>query len=177
MARHVLLRGDMNRSITSAGLAALVALAPGAPGAEERSAEAESFTLRPVGRVHKHGSRATIEIAPRYRDALLGLEGFSHVWVLWWFDRNDTPEKRNVLRVHPRGNPKNPLTGVFATRSPARPNLIGMTLCRITSVEGTGVRVDHIDAFDNTPVLDLKPHIPDSDGDRAALVPPWVRGE
>jgi tRNA-Thr(GGU) m(6)t(6)A37 methyltransferase TsaA len=139
-----------------------------------RSAGQESFVVCPVGRVHNRDSEVTIEIAPRYADALLGLEDFSHVWVIWWFDRNDNPQKRSVLRVHPRGNPRNPLTGVFATRSPARPNLIGMTLCRILAIEGRTIRVEHIDALDNTPVLDLKPYIPESDGDRRALVPPWI---
>ena len=141
------------------------------------SPERQSFTVHPVGRIHVRGTHVAIEIAPGYEDALLGLEDFSHVWVIWWFDRKDDPRKRSVLRVHPRGNPKNPLTGVFATRSPARPNLIGMTLCRIESIEGDTVRVEHIDAFDDTPVLDLKPHIPASDGDQRALVPQWVQDE
>jgi len=167
----------MKPGITAAGVAALMGLALSVSGRTGHSAEHESFVLSPVGRVRIRGTHATIEIAPRYEDALLGLEGFSHVWVLWWFDRNDDPEKRAVLRVHPRGNQKNPLTGVFATRSPARPNLIGMTLCRIRSIKGATIRVEAIDALDNTPVLDLKPYIPDSDGDRRALVPPWVRGE
>ena len=82
---------------------------------------AKSFTVYPIGHVHKQSTETTIEIESRYQDALLGLEGFSHVWVLWWFDQNDNLEKRSVLRVHPRGNRKNPLTGVFAPRSPARP--------------------------------------------------------
>jgi tRNA (Thr-GGU) A37 N-methylase len=69
------------------------------------------------------------------------------------------------------------LTGVFATRSPARPNLIGMTLCRIRSIEERAVHVEDIDAFDNSPVLDLKPHIPESDGVQRALVPAWIRDE
>jgi tRNA-Thr(GGU) m(6)t(6)A37 methyltransferase TsaA len=142
-----------------------------------RSAKPESYVVHPVGRVHKRDSAATIEVAPRYQDALLGLADFSHVWVIWWFDRNDNPQKRSVLRVHPRGDSNNPLTGVFATRSPARPNLIAMTLCRIRSIEGRTIEVEDIDAFDNTPVLDLKPHIPESDGDQRARVPRWISDE
>jgi tRNA-Thr(GGU) m(6)t(6)A37 methyltransferase TsaA len=167
----------MNWRIASAGFSALMGLAIVTSGEEMRSAEQEAYVVRPVGRVHKRDSSTTIEIAPSYRDALLGLKGFSHVWVIWWFDRNDTPQKRSVLRVHPRGNPKNPLTGVFATRSPARPNLIAMTLCRIRSIEGRTIQVEDIDAFDNTPVLDLKPHIPKSDGVQRALVPAWIHDE
>jgi tRNA-Thr(GGU) m(6)t(6)A37 methyltransferase TsaA len=167
----------MKRRTAAGAVATLTGLALRGSGEEARSAREESYLVHPVGRVHKEDSRTTIKIAPRYRDALLGLEGFSHVWVIWWFDRNDDPENRSVLRVHPRGNPENPLTGVFATRSPARPNLIAMTLCRVTSIEEGTVHVDRIDAFNDTPVLDLKPHIPGSDGDRRALVPSWAREE
>jgi tRNA-Thr(GGU) m(6)t(6)A37 methyltransferase TsaA len=165
----------MKPRTTAAGVAALMGLA--LSGGTGYSAGQDSFVLSPVGRIRVRDTGATIEIAPKHKDALLGLEGFSHVWVIWWFDRNDDPEKRAVLRVHPRGNPKNPLTGVFATRSPARPNLIGMTLCRIRSIQGNTIRVEDIDAFDNTPVLDLKPYIPRSDGDPEATVPSWIRDE
>jgi tRNA-Thr(GGU) m(6)t(6)A37 methyltransferase TsaA len=167
----------MKRRIAAGAVAALIGLAIGTSGEEMRSAKKESYLVHPVGRIHKRASDTTIEIEPRYQNALLGLDGFSHVWVIWWFERNDNPQKRSVLRVHPRGNPENPLTGVFATRSPARPNLIAMTLCRIRSIEGRTIRVEDIDAFDATPVLDLKPHIPDSDGDQRALVPAWIRDE
>jgi len=143
-------------------------------GGSMQSPEKEIFTVHPVGRIHKRSTETTIEIASGYQEALLGLDGFSHVWVFWWFDRNDTPHKRSVLRVHPQGNPLNPLTGVFATRSPERPNLIGMSLCEIRSIQGSTIRVESIDAFDNTPVLDLKPHIPGSDGVEKATVPSWI---
>lgn len=106
--------------------------------------------------------------------ALRGLDGFSHVWVLWWFNCNDTQEKRSILQVHPRGDSKNPLTGVFACRSPARPNLIALTLCRVLSVKDNVVEIDKIDAFANTPILDLKPYIPCYDSDQAS-VPGWLK--
>ena len=75
---------------------------------------------------------------------------------VWWFHKNDTPVKRGILEVHPRANRENPLTGVFATHSPVRPNLIAITTCRILSVDGRFVTIDRIDAFDDTPILDLK---------------------
>lgn len=167
----------MKPRIMAAGVAAPMGLGLSMPGGTGHSAEEESFVLFPVGRIRVRDTGATIEIAPRHEDALLGLEDFSHVWVIWWFDRNDNPEKRAISRVHPRGNPKNPLTGVFATRSPARPNLIAVTLCRIRSIQGNIIRVDDIDAFDNTPVLDLKPYNPRSDEDREATVPSWITDE
>jgi tRNA (Thr-GGU) A37 N-methylase len=67
--------------------------------------------------------------------------------------------------------------GVFVTRSPARPNLIATTLCRICSIEGRTIKVEDIDTFDGTPVLELKPHIPESDGDQRALAPRWISDE
>jgi tRNA-Thr(GGU) m(6)t(6)A37 methyltransferase TsaA len=103
------------------------------------------------------------------------LEGFSHVYVFWWFDKNDTPEKRAVLQVHPHGNPQNPLTGVFATRSPVRPNLIALTLCKVVSVKENVLEVEKIDAFPGTAVLDIKPFIPGYDSVTDAQIPEWVR--
>ncbi|MBV2097138.1 MAG: SAM-dependent methyltransferase, partial [Candidatus Thiodiazotropha sp. (ex Codakia orbicularis)] len=79
------------------------------------------------------------------------------IWVLYWFDRNDTPERRGILQVHPRGNPDNPLRGVFATRAPVRPNLIALSRCRILSIAANRIEIDGIDAFPDTPVLDIKP--------------------
>jgi len=134
----------------------------------------EKFVKEPIGTVHKRGQDVWIEIDRRYEDGLSGLEGFSHVWVFWWFDRNDTPNKRQTLQVHPRGDYRNPLTGVFATRSPARPNLIALTLCEIRSVEGNRIRLADIDAFDLTPVVDLKPYIPAIDRKDDVRLPSWL---
>jgi len=124
---------------------------------------ADEFKVYPVGRVHKTGHETALEVFPPYRDALLGLDKFSHVIVIYWFDRNDTPEKRSILRVHPRGDQRNPLSGVFATRSPVRPNLLGLSTCKIKSVDNGRIYVEAIDAYDGTPILDLKPFIPGND--------------
>ena len=139
---------------------------------------AQDYTLRPVGVVAKKKGEVALDILPAFQDALSGLENFSHVIVLYWFDRNDRPEKRRILQVHPRGDSRNPLTGVFATRSPVRPNLIGLSVCKIRSVKDHRVLVENIDAFDGTPILDLKPYIPRNDCIPDAKVPNWVgRGE
>jgi len=134
-----------------------------------------SFTIRPIGKVHKSESATTIEIDGKYEHALWGLDEFSHVWVFWWFDRNDTPSKRRTLVVHPRGDARNPLTGVFATRSPARPNLIALTLCEVLAVEQNKIRVADIDAFDGTPVIDVKPYLPQCDRAENVRLPSWIR--
>lgn len=141
-----------------------------ASGEEER----RLFKIWPIGTVEKRNKVATIEIDHAYKKALLCLKQFSHIHVFYWFDRNDTPEKRSILQVHPRGNKKIPLTGVFATRAPVRPNLIALCTCKIISIEGCTIRVDSIDALDNSPVIDIKPYIPASELIPEAKVPEWV---
>jgi len=116
-----------------------------------------AFRMHPVGWVRRNAGRTTIEIDPAYRGAMLGVDALDSIWVLFWFDRNDDPEHRSILRVHPRADPANPLRGVFATHAPVRPNLIGMTRVRILSVDDLTIEIDDIDAYDDTPVLDLKP--------------------
>jgi tRNA-Thr(GGU) m(6)t(6)A37 methyltransferase TsaA len=146
------------------------------PIAESRDAGSTGhFKLFPVGKVKKDSGKTIIEIRNEFADALLGLDQFSHVVVLYWFHKNDTPEIRKTLRVHPRKNPLNPLTGVFATRSPRRPNLIGLSVCKILAVRDNVVTVDKIDAFNGTPVLDLKPYAPRIDRVKGSFGPKWAR--
>ncbi|MBF0247910.1 MAG: SAM-dependent methyltransferase [Alphaproteobacteria bacterium] len=116
----------------------------------------DTFLLHPIGRVEKAGAATTIVLDEKYQPGLLGMESGDKIWVLWWFDRNDTAEMRAILQVHPRGNPDNPLTGVFSTRSPVRPNLIALTRCTVLAVRGNVIEIDAIDAFPDTPVLDIK---------------------
>ena len=130
----------------------------------------------PIGKVEKNGDDTVITIFENYSDALNGLQDFSHVVVLYWFHKNDTPEKREILQVHPRGNSENPLTGVFACRAPVRPNLIALTVCKIVSIEGCTIHIDKIDAFDQSPVIDLKPYIPRIDNPQKEVrLPKWLK--
>lgn len=122
---------------------------PDMPGADQ-------YRVHAIGWVRKSGDKTTLEINPEYQDALLGVDELDSIWVIWWFDRNDTPEQRAILQVHPRGDSGNPLRGVFATRAPVRPNLIALTRCKVLGVEGNIIEIDEIDAFANTPVLDIK---------------------
>ena len=115
-----------------------------------------TFTLRPIGSVQKEDGHTYIVLKEEYEPGLMGLENFSDVTVLYWFHLNDTPEKRAVLQVHPQGDEANPIRGVFATHSPARPNLIAISRCKILSVKDNIIEIDGIDAFADTPVLDLK---------------------
>jgi len=134
----------------------------------------ECFKMFPVGIIRKGKDATWIEIDVKYQDALLGLEGFSHINVLYWFHENDTPEKRSVLQVHPRKDPKNPLTGVFATHSPLRPNLLGLSLCKMLSITGSRITLDAIDAQDGSPVVDIKCFIPTTRSLSDLRLPGWV---
>lgn len=139
-------------------LAAFLVSFPFPAIAEEASHNIEpSFQVWPIGWVQKTDDRTYIEINKEYQAALMGVENLDSIWVLYWFDRNDTPELRSIMQVHPRGNIENPLRGVFATRAPVRPNLIALSRCDIVSVKDNIIEIDFIDAFPDTPVLDIKP--------------------
>jgi tRNA-Thr(GGU) m(6)t(6)A37 methyltransferase TsaA len=132
------------------------------------------FELYPLGVVRNQEDQVWLEIFAEFQGGLLGLEGFSHIHVLFWFHENDTAELRRTLQVHPRKDPANPLTGVFATHSPKRPNLIGLTRCRILGIEGNRIAIDAIDARDGSPVIDIKCFIPDPQPLEDVRLPEWV---
>ncbi len=134
----------------------------------------ESYYLKPVGIIRKSDEKVWIEIFADFSDALLGLDGFSHLYVFYWFHQNDTPDKRQILQVHPRRDQNNPLTGVFATHSPLRPNLIAFTLCKISAIRGNQIEIDDMDADDGSPVIDIKCYIPGSVPDAEVRLPDWV---
>jgi tRNA-Thr(GGU) m(6)t(6)A37 methyltransferase TsaA len=125
------------------------------------------FHLRAIGRVESSltdpataplqgdegGPDAWLVFEPDVCPALDGLRAGDRVVVLCWLDR----ARRDVLRVHPRGDPRNPESGVFATRSPDRPNPIGLHEVRVLAVEGNRLHVEPLEAVDGTPVVDVKP--------------------
>ncbi len=134
-----------------------------------------SVCLHPIGTVKRRGERVYLAILPEFAPALKGIEDLSHLWVLYWFHENDRPEARRTLQVHPRRDPANPLTGVFACRAPERPNLIGFTACRLLQVQDNLLEVANLDARDGSPILDLKPYIPEGDAIAEAVIPAWVK--
>lgn len=145
--------------------------------------EQTAYQVRPIGHVRRNGNAQNpeqgieIEIEAAYRPALLNLDQFTHVTVLWWADRLDSEEYRAMLQSRPPYAEEH-LTGVFATRAPYRPNPIGLTTCRLLSVdEERGVlRVADMDAHDGTPVVDLKAYFPVCDRVREARIPEWLEG-
>jgi len=134
----------------------------------------DSFLVFPIGVIEKLNEKTHIRIYDAFIDGLLGIEEFSHIHVLYWFHKNDTPENRKMLQVHPRKDNKNPLTGVFATHSPLRPNLIALTLCKIISVQGNHIEIETIDALDGSPVIDIKAYIPIEIQNSDIRLPGWV---
>jgi len=126
---------------------------------------------------HKFDAADTVSrivLAPRYNRALDGIESFSHIVVLFWLHEIKNKE-RAILKVHPRRDPMIPLTGVFATRSPVRPNPIGITAVRLIKKEGNILTVKGLDAIDGTPVLDIKPYIPESFAQAEIKVASWSK--
>ena len=108
---------------------------------------------------HEGGPEAWIVIDPAVLDGLGGIEVGDRVIVLTWLHR----ARRDVLRVHPRDDPANPMRGVFATRSADRPNPIGLHEVEVLALDGPRLRVRDLEAVDGTPVLDLKPVLAPSD--------------
>jgi len=161
-------------TVTFVLLAAAIPFGNAVAADDAQQPAATEFKVHPIGHVKKADDRMLIVLDKKYQDGLLGLEQWSHVQVIWWFDKNDTPQKRSMLQVHPRGDQNNPVTGVFACRAPVRPNLIGLSLCKVLAVKDNVVEVQTIDAFEGTPVLDLKPFAPGQDLASGVKVPKWA---
>lgn len=120
-------------------------------------------------------SRSTIELDPAQfvPDALAGLDAFSHAEVIFLFDKVP-PENIESGARHPRDRTDWPLTGIFAQRGKNRPNRLGVTVCRILSVEGTRLQVEGLDAISGTPVIDIKPVMREFLPRGDVRQPPWV---
>jgi tRNA-Thr(GGU) m(6)t(6)A37 methyltransferase TsaA len=116
-----------------------------------------SSDLRAVADAPMQGSEgapdAWLDVDASFADALLGIEAGDEIILVTWFHRAD----RGVLRTRPRSDPSKPMTGVFATRSPDRPNPLGLHAVTVRAVSGTRLRVGPIEAIDGTPVVDIKP--------------------
>jgi tRNA-Thr(GGU) m(6)t(6)A37 methyltransferase TsaA len=144
-----------------------VALDDGAASGFDRSGETPPIVLQPIGWVEsplvdrdmapKQGDEgapdAWLVFEQKVSDGLRNLRVDTEVMVFTWLNR----ARRDVLRVHPRGDVTRPETGVFSTRSPDRPNPIGLHRVEIVSIDGTRVRVRNLEALDGTPIIDVKP--------------------
>jgi tRNA-Thr(GGU) m(6)t(6)A37 methyltransferase TsaA len=144
----------------------------------------DAIILKPIG-VVKNGIHETprqphwqletvseLVIDSKWEEGLEGIEGFSHIIVLFWIDRiagEDVP-----LKVHPMHRQDLPLTGLFCTRSPNRPNRIGLTVARLLEHRGNVLKVTGLDALDNSPVLDIKPYLRSGELVPEATGPEWT---
>jgi tRNA-Thr(GGU) m(6)t(6)A37 methyltransferase TsaA len=107
------------------------------------------------------------------KEALSRIDEFSHIIVIYWMHKLPSSQ-RSVVKVHPKGNQNLPLVGVFATHSPARPNPIGITTVKVLELSDNVLKVTGLDAMNGTPVLDLKPYIPDHYSASEIKTPNWV---
>lgn len=138
----------------------------------------KAITINPIGRVEASDQfgKYEVHVFPEYTEALILLDQFSHVMVIWWAHHLDNTQDRSILSTelpYARGT----RAGVFACRSEYRPNPIGITIMPIFAIdEKAGVVIlPWIDALDGTPVLDLKPYMPSSDRVRDVNVAEWCK--
>lgn len=151
-------------------------------------AQPVEMTIRPIGVVRSSVRKqqkpgynweevvSEIVIDDSLAEALDGLDGFSHIIVIYWLHLAADKSKM-ASKVHPRGDLELPLVGRFATRSPYRPNSLGQKVVRLLERKGNVLRVRGLDALDGTPVIDIKPYIPGYDSVEDATVPKWAEHE
>jgi tRNA (adenine37-N6)-methyltransferase len=142
------------------------------------------IVFRPIGWVYNQvpGSRyadwedviSDIVLDDELAPALDGIEDYSHVVVLFHI-AGVTRKQRQILRLHPRDRQDVPVVGVFATRTQYRPNPIGLTIVRLLERQGNRLRVSGLDAYNETPVLDIKGYAPDAPLDEDVSIPQWLR--
>jgi tRNA-Thr(GGU) m(6)t(6)A37 methyltransferase TsaA len=133
------------------------------------------IVIHPIGHVRAEGESFSIHIDKEYRPGLSHLDQFSHFLVVWWASEHDNPESRAILQTElPYAD--NLRAGVFACRSEYRPNPIAISVCACLHMDKDAgvIQVPYLDAFDRTPVIDLKPYFPVSERVREVKVPPWV---
>lgn len=136
-----------------------------------------SFTVNQIGVICVDREGFRIKLEPGCRKAMSGLEGYSHLQVLWWFSRCDNePSRAKRTEQKPYVNGPEVL-GIFATRSPERPNPIALSCVTVTSFDAANgiLHLAYIDAHDQSPVLDIKPYTPSLDRVEAPEVPGWCR--
>ncbi|MEM3421269.1 MAG: tRNA (N6-threonylcarbamoyladenosine(37)-N6)-methyltransferase TrmO [Candidatus Hadarchaeum sp.] len=131
--------------------------------------------LRFIGTVERiENEEAEIAIFPEFCPGLRGIENYSHLIILYWLHQRDTAEQRQVLQVIPKRHPGAPLVGVFASRSPTRPNPIGMCVVELIRVENCRLCVKGLDAVEGSPIVDIKPYLPRADSVPGARAPEWM---
>lgn len=131
--------------------------------------------LKEIGRIKMEGEEMYLQVNEEYLKGIKGLEGFSNIDVIWWFDRYDNENSRNVLEINKPYKKAPEKLGVFATESPERPNPIAFSVTDVTYIdyEKGRIYITYIDAIENSIVLDIKPYTPSVDRVEHPKVPNW----
>ncbi len=127
-----------------------------------------------IGVVEDAGELSTVKVFPEFCMGLQGLDEFSHIIILYWLHLRDSEEERRVLQVTPRRHPGALQVGVFASRSPSRPNPIALCVTKLVKTQDCNLLVRGLDATEGSPVIDIKPYIPRADSITDASVPEWT---
>ena len=130
--------------------------------------------LRFIGVVESSGELSRVKIFPEFCVGLQGLNNFSHITILYWFHLRDNEEERRTLQVVPRRHLGAPQVGVFASRSPSRPNPLGLCVVELVKIQDCTLVVRGLDALEGSPIIDIKPYIPRADSISDARVPEWT---
>jgi tRNA-Thr(GGU) m(6)t(6)A37 methyltransferase TsaA len=131
--------------------------------------------VRFIGIVEKAGEEeAKVRVFPEFCAGLKHIEDFSHLIILYWIHLRDNEEERRTLLVFPRRHAVNVEMGVFVSRSPSRPNPIGLCVVELLKVEECVLTVKDLDALEGSPIIDIKPYIPRADSIPDARVPEWT---
>lgn len=133
------------------------------------------FEVHSIGEVTQDKEGFTIQLDSKFKAGLKALEGFQYIQVIWWFSECDKPEYRSILTCEQPYKQAPKEMGIFATRSPFRPNPIALSVVQVIQIDeekGT-ITVPYIDTFDHTPILDIKPYTPSMDRIEQAGVPAW----
>ena len=135
----------------------------------------KQFTVRQIGTMEMDKDGMYVKLLPEYIPALKSLEGFGHADILWWFDACDDEENRSVLEAESPHKQGPDTMGIFATRSPQRPNPIALSVVQILYIdhEAGVIYIAYADARQGSPVLDLKPYTPSLDRVEHPQVPDW----
>ena len=135
----------------------------------------EKSELTHIGVVESGDEKeAKVRIFPEFCGGLKGISEFSHIIILYWIHSRDIEEERRTLQVIPRRHALNVKVGVFACRSPTRPNPIGLCVVELTKVEECVLTVKGLDAFEGSPIIDIKPYLPRAESIPNARVPEWT---
>jgi len=129
-----------------------------------------------IGTVVKASEQeAEVHVFPEFCAGLKGITGFSHLIILYWMHLRDHKKERQILLVFPRKHAVDIEAGVFACRSPSRPNPVGLCVVQLMKIEKCVLTVKGLDAVEGSPIVDIKPYLPKADCVPDARVPEWTR--